>query len=156
VSALARFVATFAYTGYLPRAPGTWGSAAALVPGAAILFAFGPWVLLAATVVLTLVGVWAFADVERRTGRHDPREGVVDEAAGQWLALTPAGHSAPEVLLAFVLFRVFDIVKPWPCNRIDASRVRGWSGMLDDVVAGAYACVATLALRGFTDAWFGS
>ena len=156
MNALARFVATFAYTGYLPRAPGTWGSAAALLPGLAILVAFGPWVLLAATAVLTLVGVWALADIERRTGRHDPREGVVDEAAGQWLALTPAGHTAPDVLLAFVLFRVFDIVKPWPCNRIDASRILGWSGMLDDVVAGAYACVTTLVLRGFTDAWFAS
>jgi phosphatidylglycerophosphatase A len=155
VTALARFVATFGYTGYLPRAPGTWGSAAALVPGVPILFVWGPWTLLAATVALTAIGVWAFAIVEERTGRHDPREGVIDEAAGQWLALVPAGHTAPDVLLAFVLFRVFDIVKPWPCNRIDASRIRGWSGMLDDVAAGAYACVATFALRGFTDAWWG-
>ena len=156
MTALARFVATFAYTGYLPRAPGTWGSVAALPPGALILHLWGPWVLLAATIGLTAVGIWAFATFERTTGRHDPHEGVVDEAAGQWLALVPAGQTLPDIALAFVLFRVFDIVKPWPCNRIDASRVRGWSGMLDDVVAGAYACAATFALRGFTDAWWGS
>ena len=152
--ALARFVATFGYAGYLPRAPGTWGSAAALVPGVTIAWLWGPWVLLAAAFALTLVGVWAFAVIEEVTGRHDPREGVVDEAAGQWLALAPAGPTAPDVLLAFVLFRVFDIVKPWPCDRIDAGRIRGWSGMLDDVAAGAYAALATLALRGFTDTWF--
>ncbi|MFP4270582.1 MAG: phosphatidylglycerophosphatase A [Alphaproteobacteria bacterium] len=156
MTALARFVATFGYAGYLPRAPGTWGSAAALVPGMLILFFWGPWVLLAATLGLTAIGVWAFAVLERATGRHDPREGVVDEAAGQWLALVPAGQTLPDVALAFVLFRVLDIVKPWPCNRIDASRILGWSGMLDDVVAGAYACAATFALRRFTDAWFAS
>ncbi len=154
MTALARFVATFAYTGYLPRAPGTWGAAVALVPGTALLWNCGPGALLAATVVLTLVGVWAFAVVERASGRHDPREGVVDEVAGQWLALVPAGSSLPDVVLAFVLFRVFDIVKPWPCNRIDAGRVRGWSGMLDDVAAGAYAAAATLVLKRFTDGWW--
>jgi len=154
LSRAAHLIATLFYVGHLPRAPGTWGTLAALPPGALILLWGGPWMLGLAVLVVAALGVWALAAYERASGRHDPPEGVVDECAGLWLALIPAAPQAPDLILAFVLFRVLDIVKPWPCRQIDRTRIAGWSGMLDDLVAGVYAAGLVVLLKRFTDAWF--
>lgn len=129
----ARLVASGLGTGFLPRAPGTWGSLAALVVGTALL-AWSPWALPIGVVAATLAGLWAIA---RAGGEADPGWVVIDEVAGMWLTMAPLQHPRPLGLAAaFVLFRVLDIAKPgpigWMDRRKDALGVMG-----DDLVAGA-------------------
>lgn len=138
---LPRFLASMGGIGFLRPAPGTWGSA--LVLPAALL---GPEACLALSALLTLLGWWA---LERLPGaKLDPGWVVVDEGAGQSLALAalPLGAGAPGIILAFLLFRLFDITKPGPVGWAD--RRKGTAGvMLDDVFAGAMAAAIILALR---------
>lgn len=162
--------------GYIPIAPGTWGSAVG-VGGFLIL----RWLILALLVPLadrrnlnsfhvgygvltlellviccvTLVGIWAASRTEKSSGKKDPGKVVIDEVAGQMIALTPlplSGVALWMIVLSFLLFRFFDIIKPYPCRRLE-SLPSGLGIMADDVVAGAYAAVVTavvVALR-----WFG-
>jgi phosphatidylglycerophosphatase A len=151
--------------GYLPLAPGTWGSLIgigvyALVRGAAMKFFFGVAaqrnfnlihvyygviaVELAAAVVITLVGIWAASRTEKLSGRKDPSKVVIDEVAGQFIALIPVPFMFDAfwwpAILAFVFFRFFDIVKPYPARRLESVE-SGLGIMLDDIVAGIYAAV---------------
>lgn len=152
---LASRVATLGPVGYLPTAPGTWGSAAALAPALALVAA--PPLLATALLAVgalgwTLLGLWAAA--RHPSPSADPKEVVIDEAAGQWLAALPcpmlgaelAGWSALSPwLLAFALFRFFDIAKPWPVSA--AERLPGARGvMADDLVAGALAAALLVLL----------
>jgi phosphatidylglycerophosphatase A len=128
---LARFVASLGGIGFLRPAPGTWGSAAVLPLALA-----GPSWCLACAVLLALLGLWAVARLPEREA--DPGWVVVDEGAGQLLALAAAPAGWPWVLAAFALFRLFDILKPGPVGWAD--RRKGALGvMLDDLVAGALA-----------------
>jgi phosphatidylglycerophosphatase A len=145
-----RFAATIAVffgAGRLPGAPGTWGSAAAL-PLAWLIQIWGgtPW-LAGATALVFLLGVWASAVHGRRLGRDDPAEIVIDEVAGQWLTLLVVPADLLLYAAGFVLFRFFDIVKPWPVSWADR-RIKGGIGiMFDDILAGVYAAVLLLILR---------
>jgi phosphatidylglycerophosphatase A len=132
-------LATWFGSGLLPKAPGTWGSLAAL-PFAIVIVAFaGSWGLLAAAILTTLVGVWAAGVYAVRSGQDDPQRVVIDEVAGQWLALVPVADDLRLYAIAFLAFRFFDIVKVWPARLIDRRMKGGWGIMLDDVVAGLYA-----------------
>jgi phosphatidylglycerophosphatase A len=151
--------------GYLPLAPGTWGSLVGfglyiLVRGALmkvlfdvalefklnlfhLFYAIVAFEMLFA-VALTLVGVWAASRTERLSGQKDPGKVVIDEVAGQFIALLavpfmidPAWWS---MILAFILFRFFDIVKPYPARKFE-SLESGLGIMADDVVAGTYAAI---------------
>ncbi|MGR3321049.1 MAG: phosphatidylglycerophosphatase A family protein [Pseudooceanicola sp.] len=149
-------VATFGGVGNLRPMPGTWGSAAAL-PTAWLLHAIGgSWLLLAAIPVAYFAGVWATRRETEETGDHDPSHVVIDEVAGQWIALLPVMFGADRVgadvlalwpgwIVAFVGFRFFDIVKPgpvgWADRRDDATGV-----MLDDVIAGIMAAALVIVL----------
>ncbi|MDO9712997.1 phosphatidylglycerophosphatase A family protein [Paracraurococcus lichenis] len=136
-------VATLGGVGRLRPAPGTWGSAVVLP--AALL---GPLACLLLAVPLTLIGWWATRIMLGEDTDADPSWVVVDEGAGQLLALAalPAGTGARGVILAFLLFRLFDITKPGPVGWAD--RQHGARGvMLDDLVAGALAAALILALR---------
>lgn len=154
-----RALTTFFFIGKLRPAPGTWGSAAA-VAVALVLHGLGGFVLLAvATVLVTLLGFWSIArDLETRTEK-DPSEIVIDEVAGQWLAMlapslgfTMAGLDGwnfpwPGWVAAFVLFRLFDIWKPWLVGWAD--RKGGAMGvMLDDLIAGVFAGIGVIVLAG--------
>ena len=143
---LARLVASGGGTGWLPKAPGTWGSLAALLVGAALLAAGGRWLLGAALLLATGAGFWA---VPRAAGQADPGWVVIDEVAGMWLAMLPIGRaSALPLAVAFGLFRLLDITKPGPIGRID--RIPGVAGVMgDDLLAGA---VAATLLWGMTAA----
>ncbi len=138
----AQLLATWFGVGLLPVAPGTWGSLAAL-PFAWGFYTFGGPVTLAAAAVAAFAGgIWAAGRIERASGIKDPSQVVIDEVAGQWLALSAV---APDLLLyaiGFVLFRIMDIVKPWPASWIDRRMPGGIGIMLDDLVAGAYAGIA--------------
>ena len=153
--------------GYLPLAPGTFGSLLGIgiyllihtyslqfVNGffAADSFArFQPLPIIIAVelvviVSITLLGTWAATRTEQLSGRKDPGKVVIDEVAGQLIALLPLVPGTDpgwvSVIIAFVLFRIFDIVKPYPARRLEGLE-SGLGIMADDIVAGAYAAFGT-------------
>ena len=145
-------VATFCGAGLLKPGPGTWGSLAA-----AAIWYFGlraahltgwvvPVLTVAGVMVVALVGIPAGTIVARESGRDDPGLVVIDEVAGQWVALIAAPVELRHAVLGLVLFRVFDIVKPWPARQLE--ELPGGTGiMLDDLAAGAYALIVMLVVR---------
>ncbi len=151
-------IATLFGVGYLRPAPGTWGSLAAL-PAAFVLLLFGgPWLLIVATVLVVGLGVWATGSVISESHDTDPSEVVIDEVAGQWIALWPIAIGAsnagvsylalwPGWVAAFLLFRLFDIWKPGPVGWADR-RGDALGVMLDDVIAGVFAAIGVAVLAG--------
>jgi phosphatidylglycerophosphatase A len=135
--------------GYFPFAPGTLASAVAVPLAILILIYGGPIALAAASLIAFAVGVWACGDHVRATGREDPSECVIDEVAGQWLACAVAAVSLPAMVLAFVLFRLFDIWKPWPISWADRELPGGLGVMADDMIAGLFAGLLVLAVQYF-------
>jgi phosphatidylglycerophosphatase A len=137
-------VATFFGAGFGKPGPGTWGSVAAVLLWAGYAFVFHPaplmllFVLLGGIAVVLLLGIPASTIVARESGRHDPGFVVVDEVAGQWIALIGSHANWRHALIALVLFRLFDITKPFPVRQIEALP-EGWGIVLDDVGAGLYA-----------------
>ncbi len=139
---LARLVASGGGVGFLPHAPGTWGSAAAALAGAALLSIGGRPALAAGAAAAAGAGLWA---IPRAGGEADPGWVVIDEVAGQWLAMLPLRRaSAGGVLAAFGLFRLLDIAKPGPVAAID--RVPGRMGVMGDDIAAGLAAAAVLWL----------
>jgi phosphatidylglycerophosphatase A len=145
-------VATFFGCGYLKPGPGTWGSIAALLLWAAFAGLAHPsprallFALLAAIVVAISVGVPAASVVERESRRTDPGYVVIDEVIGQWITLLFCPANWPHALIALVLFRVFDITKPFPIRRLERLPA-GWGIVFDDVAAGLYALVVAALVR---------
>ncbi len=140
-------VATWFGVGLFPVAPGTWGSLAAIPVAHVIVTLWGVSGLAGFALAVTLVGVHAAGETARLRGLGDPPEIVVDEVAGQSLALVPVYALAPPgaplvrigaVLLAFALFRVLDVWKPGPIGALERLP-GGWGVMLDDVLGGAVA-----------------
>lgn len=143
-------------SGRAPVASGTFGSLAALPFAYAIMY-FGSWIyLLSAAVIIYVIGVWSADIIMRETNTEDPGQIVIDEVAGQWLALLatpvdPAGYA-----IAFFLFRLFDILKPWPACWADSKLHSATGVMLDDVFAGLYALLCTVLINRFfmpPDGW---
>jgi phosphatidylglycerophosphatase A len=139
-------LATWFGAGRLPRAPGTWGSLAALPLAAALAWLGGPWLVLLAILPLFGLGVWASDRYMAACGIHDPAVVVVDEVVGQCLTLALLPLSPLAYLLGFVLFRILDMLKPWPAGWIDRRMTGGIGVMLDDVAAGIYAGALVLVL----------
>jgi phosphatidylglycerophosphatase A len=145
-------IATFFGAGYLRPGPGTWASVAAVVLWAAFAWLAHPspltvLIALLAGILLTLVfGIPAATVVERQSGRHDPGFVVIDEVAGQWITLLFSPVDWRHALIALVLFRLFDIVKPFPVRRIERLPA-GWGIVFDDVAAGLYALGIASLLR---------
>jgi phosphatidylglycerophosphatase A len=157
ISKVSRLFAIFFGAGLLRPAPGTWGSLVALGLGL-LLHRIGHFpLLLLATLAITAIGFWACQQELKDRPGDDPSEIVIDEVAGQWLALLfPSfafwwvGMEAdtfpyPAWISAFVLFRLFDIWKPWLVGRADA-RHDAAGVMLDDLWAGLFAGIGTFAL----------
>ncbi len=128
--------------GLSPKAPGTMGSLAALPFAWVITLHFGALGLLLASAAVFLIGIWASGAVIKRDGDPDPGEVVIDEVAGQWLALIPAGLDPVLFAVGFFAFRLFDIWKPWPIGWADRSIKGGPGVMADDLLAGA--CAAAI------------
>jgi phosphatidylglycerophosphatase A len=139
--------------GYLPFAPGTFGSLVGVwifivlsrIWAGGVLIA----IVFAAIVASTFAGIWAGSRTEELLGRKDPGKVVIDEVAGQLIALFPltlfAHWSTTAVIVSFILFRFFDIVKPYPADKLQM--LEGGVGiMCDDLVAGVYAAVITAIL----------
>ena len=134
---LATIIATWFGVGYTPKGPGTAGSFAALVcafPAPHLI----PWLALGSIIP----AIWAAHVHAKNTNSKDPQEVVVDEVVGQWIALAGATHlhTIAPWLIAFALFRLFDIWKPFPIRQLE--KLPGGVGIvMDDVMAGIYAAL---------------
>ena len=142
--------------GYFGIAPGTVMSALAMPPAFLIALYGGAGALLAASIAVFVIGIYACGDHVWATGREDPSECVIDELAGQWLACafavlplgaTGAVISLPALALAFVFFRLFDIWKPWPVSWADQKLEGGLGVMADDMLAGLMAGLVVTLIR---------
>lgn len=138
------FVCTFGYLGFIPVAPGTAGSAAGLaVYGLLRVLGAGPVVDAVVILVLVAAGAWSGTLAERHFGTTDPAPGIIDEVAGMLVTLFLVPVAAPGALGGFIVFRVLDVVKPYPAQRLE--RLHGGVGMMaDDLMAAVY---ANLVLR---------
>jgi phosphatidylglycerophosphatase A len=140
--------------GYFPQAQGTIMSAIALPLGFLIaLRGGGAMGLLGSSLIVLVIGILACAEHVRETGNPDPSECVIDELAGQWLASAFVAFgtlSLPAFFLSFVLFRLFDIWKPWPVSWAENGLSGGLGVMADDLVAGLIAGAIVFAVH-----WFG-
>jgi phosphatidylglycerophosphatase A len=136
-------VSTVFGIGYFPYAQGTIMSAIALPLAILIaMFGGGAMGLLGATLIVLVIGILSCSDYVRETGNPDPQECVIDELAGQWLASAFVAFgtvSFPAFFLSFILFRVFDIWKPWPIYLAETKLHGGLAVMMDDIVAGLIA-----------------
>lgn len=131
------FLATCAYVGYLPIAPGTWGSAAALVIYYVIRRQASSAIELSAIAVIGVVGVWSATEAERHFGRVDPGPVVIDEVVGMLMTLALHPVTIAGALVGFVVFRILDVIKPWPARQLEDLPV-GFGIVLDDAMAGVY------------------
>lgn len=141
MSALRTTLATWFGSGRAPVAPGTFGTLATLPLVALLWWAAPGWPHALAGLAIFLLGVWASDDAEARFGMKDPGCVVIDESAGMLVASVWLPPSALNLALAFALFRVADILKPWPCRRLE-TLPRGWGVMSDDIMAGLWAQAA--------------
>lgn len=140
-------------SGMMRPAPGTWGSLLGLVAGYYMLKGGIDQIEMAAWVIaVTILSTKLIGSIEAITGIHDAPEIVIDEVAGQWLALLPlVGMTDSPILfgLAFLLFRFFDIIKPWPIGWLDRHVDGGFGVMVDDLVAGIMAATVIWTLLTF-------
>jgi phosphatidylglycerophosphatase A len=152
VTRLAVFLATAGYTGYFPIAPGTVGSAVGLALYVPISRLQSPVFELSVIVVLFAAGVWAGTTAERYFGGIDPGPIVLDEVVGMFitLAFIPVGWTG--ALAGFFLFRLFDVIKPFPAARLE--KLHGGLGvMADDAMAAIYANLALRAAIAISGGW---
>ncbi len=151
---ICKVIATFFYTGYMPIAPGTWASLFTVLA----FWAFAHWVGLdlgifaLTTAVVSLLGIFAAQRMVKLNGVEDPRWIVIDETAGMLVSLTPLLLGVPikpiTLLAAFILFRIFDILKPFPVGWADRKVHGGLGIVLDDLFAGVYSAVILYFCRG--------
>lgn len=144
----ATLLATWFGAGFLPRMPGTWGALAALPLAALLQYWSGPAGLAIATILVFGIGVWACNGHIARLQIDDPSSAVIDEVAGQFLALLWVPVNVWAYVTGFILFRIFDVLKPWPIAWLDRHMAGGLGTMLDDVMAGLYAAIV-LAVLGY-------
>jgi len=130
--------ASFGYVGFAPVAPGTVGAAAAIPFFLLLRLADSAWLEIAVCAAIVAAGAWSARITEQALGVEDPGPVVIDEVVGMFVSLLWLPASWQVILAAFVAFRVFDILKPWPANRLEHVP-GGWGVMADDVMAGVYA-----------------
>ncbi|MGY9047539.1 hypothetical protein P775_19595 [Puniceibacterium antarcticum] len=155
---MSKIIATVLGVGYLRPAPGTWGSLAALPLFWVLHVLGGFWLALLAVVAVFALGWWATEREIAGKADHDPSEIVIDEVVGQWIALLPISFGAgmmgaeitrlwPGWVAGFLLFRLFDIWKPWFVGWADR-RGDALGVMLDDVIAGLFAALVAIVMAG--------
>ena len=137
----AALIGTWFGTGLLPKAPGTWGSLAALPIAWVLGTRFGTAAVIGAAAALFLLGLWAVKACLAHSPDRDPGVIVIDEVAGQLLAVAPAGLDPLAFGLGFILFRTFDILKPWPIKALERGLDGALGVMVDDIAAALYASV---------------
>jgi len=154
------FFLTVAYSGHSPKAPGTFGTLAALPLGVLLLVYMGPQTLFLAAILISLIAVKVIDRYEAQGGGHDDQRIVIDELAGIWFALSiaPGIHfgldTLPhlengllvQIILSFLFFRLYDIKKPSIIGRIDREAKGGLGVMGDDIIAGFVAGISSALL----------
>jgi phosphatidylglycerophosphatase A len=154
VTRLAVFVATVAYCGYFPVAPGTVGSAAGLLLYLAVWWTRSTVFEVALIAVLFALGIWAGTIAERYFGGIDPGPIVLDEVVGMLITLAFIPVGLPAAIAGFFLFRAFDVVKPFPAGRLE--RLHGGLGvMADDAMAAVYANISLRVAMWAAPEWLG-
>lgn len=146
-------IATCGGSGYFPIAPGTVGSAVGLVVFVAVRSAGLLWLEVAAIALTLGAGAWAATVAEQALDRKDPGPVVIDEVLGMLVTMLLVPLSLAAMAAGFLLFRLFDIIKPFPADRLERAP-RGWGIMLDDLMAGVYANLVLQALLWFRPGWF--
>lgn len=131
-------VSWFGVSGLFKVARGTWGTLAALPFAYAVQITLGNEALFVAACVVFIIGCWASGEYIKATGKKDPNEVVVDEVAGIFLLLAFLQPTWPAYAGAFLVFRAFDVLKPWPVSWCDRKIGGGFGVMFDDVVAALY------------------
>jgi phosphatidylglycerophosphatase A len=152
VTRFAVFLATVGYCGYFPIAPGTVGSAAGLAVYLLVWWTQSSMLEVALIALTFGAGIWAATQAERFFGGIDPGPVVIDEVLGMLvtLAFIPVGWSG--ALAGFVIFRVYDVIKPYPANRLELLH-GGFGIMADDAMAGVYANLTLRLLIWLLPAW---
>ena len=146
-------LASAGYSGFFPIAPGTVGSAVGLVVwGLARWGGAGLGAELALSASLLVIGAWAATRAEKELGITDPGPVVIDEVMGMCVTMIAAPFTWPAALTGFLLFRIFDIVKPLPARQLERCH-GGWGIMLDDLAAGVYAWAALALLVRMLPVW---
>jgi phosphatidylglycerophosphatase A len=149
---VAYFIATAGYVGRFPFAPGTAGSLAGIALYALVRQA-NSWTLEFVVVIATLLlGIWSATVVERLIGK-DPSIVVIDEVLGMLMTLAFLDVTVSGAIAGFVLFRLFDVIKPFPVGRLEHLQA-GYGVMMDDAMAGVYSHVALRLLLMFLPDWF--
>jgi phosphatidylglycerophosphatase A len=150
---LGLFIATCGYLGYVPLAPGTFGSAAGLAVFYAVRSTGSVSVELAAIIVLFAVGVWSGTVAEHHFGGTDPSPVVLDEVVGMLITLVLLPVNVTGAITGFLVFRVLDVVKPWPSSQFE--RLPGGLGvMADDGMAAVYGNLVMRGLIAVAPGWF--
>ena len=139
-------VSTVGGIGLIPVAPGTWGSLAAVPVGWLIMDSLGVVGLLTAIAAIFALGLWASGRHAARAGEHDPGSCVIDEVVGQLIVIAALPPDPWYLAGGFVMFRLFDIIKPWPTSLVDRRVPGGLGIMLDDVVAGLQAAAVMMVI----------
>jgi phosphatidylglycerophosphatase A len=152
MSGLAVFIATFGYVGYFPIAPGTAGSLAALALYALVRWAGTPAVELVTIIAVLVIGIWAATGTERALARKDPGPVVIDEVLGMLITLAFLPLSLWGIAAGFLIFRVLDVIKPFPAGRLEHLPA-GLGIMADDAMAGVYAHLMLRILVMMAPAW---
>ncbi|MDH5719522.1 MAG: phosphatidylglycerophosphatase A [Spirochaetia bacterium] len=149
VEKLIEFIASGFYTGFLPHAPGTWGSLAAILISFILGYYFpdesGIFFIVLTFAVFT-IGLFVSEKAAFESGEKDPSWIVIDEFAGVFIIFCFVPAAIFYLAAGFILFRFFDIFKPWPLNIIQNLR-GGWGIMLDDLLAGVYSVAILLLLN---------
>jgi phosphatidylglycerophosphatase A len=149
---LGLFIATCGYLGYVPVAPGTFGSALGLVVFAAVRSTGSPAVEIAAIAIVFAVGLWAGTVAEHHFGGIDPGPVVLDEVLGMLITLALLPVNTAGAIVGFLVFRVLDVVKPWPSARFE--HLPGGLGvMADDAMAAIYGNVVMRLLIMLLPGW---
>jgi len=147
------FIATCAHVGYAPVAPGTWGSAVGLFVYYLVRRQGSMTVELAVIAVIMVVGLWAATEAEHHFGGIDPGPVVIDEVIGMLITLALHPVNVLGAVLGFLIFRVLDVVKPWPARRVELLP-GGFGVVLDDVMAGIYGNLLMWASIRLLPTWF--
>jgi len=142
---LGLFIATWGYLGYSPGARATVGSAVGLVVFGAVRPTGSLAVELGVIAAIFAIGVWSGSVAERHFGAVDPAPVILDEVVGMLITLAMIPVTVPGALAGFLLFRLFDVVKPWPANRMEGLP-GGLGVMADDAMAAVYGNVALRVL----------
>ena len=131
------FIAFGFGSGAAPFAPGTFGTLVA-IPIYLLMVPLSLWIYFAVVLLMTMVGIWLCHVTSKDLGVHDHSGIVWDEIVGYLITMMAAPQGIVWIVVGFLLFRFFDIVKPWPIRRIDQQVEGGWGIMLDDIIAGIF------------------